>query len=153
VVGNFTHLQNFANTLNRRKPLLRHDDVESMSLRISLEYITVLGTHFELDPTLFASQVQAQVWVERPTENNTPPLIQGRHPRQSFTLRYRELRYFEERIAGLYLVDNMAGRKITTSMGREELSVFHQVGAIRRCISFWCKQRSKTGFWDGNIPV
>jgi len=28
---------------------------------LSLEYITVLGTHFELDPTLFASQVQAQV--------------------------------------------------------------------------------------------
>lgn len=120
---------------------------------LSLEYITVIGNHFELDPTIFASQIQSQVWVERPTENNTPRLIRDRHPTQSFTLRYRELRYFDEQIGGLFLEDNMAGRKITTTTSREELSVFHHVGAVRRCVSFWCKQGSKLGVWDGNTPV
>ena len=119
---------------------------------LSLEYITVLGNHFELDPTIFASQIQSQVWSEHPRNNNTAPLIQDRHPMESFTLRYTELRYFLEPIAGISLVDNKAGRKITSTIARDELKVFHHVGAIRRCISFWCRKRPGTHFWDGNTP-
>jgi hypothetical protein len=120
---------------------------------LSLEYITVIGNHFYLDPTIFAAQIRAQVWAEQPTENNTPPLLRHRYPRHSFTLRYKELRYFDEPIAGLDLVNNRAGRRITTTNTQEELSVFRHVGVVRRCLSFWCREGSNTGSWDGSTSV
>ena len=116
---------------------------------LDIEYIAAFGYHFKMDPTVFASQVRTANWVFRPNDNITPKLLQCRDPKRSFVLRYGELRFFKEYIAGLPLTDYTAGRRIfTVTKSMPELSNFGHVGIVRRCISFWC-QESYPGCWDG----
>lgn len=128
------------------KPLCRVYVVENLTL----EYIAVFGHQFNVDPTVFASQIRTANWEGELEGNNTPKLLLCREPNCLFTLRYGEVRLFNEPIAGLRLTDNKAGRVITVTTTHIEMKNFHHVGVVRRCISFWCKENSNIGCWDGN---
>jgi len=117
-----------------------------------LEYMATFGRHFNVDPTIFASQNRTANWEGKPEENNTPKLLLCREPNQSFTLRYGEVRYFDEIVAGLRLTDVSAGRVITVTTKHKELLNFHHVGVVRHCISFWCKE-NQASCWDGNVVL
>jgi hypothetical protein len=115
------------------------------------EYVDFLGRHFGIDPTLLAYQIGPANWEGKQWANNTPKLLLSQEPRQTFTLRYGELRSFEETLAGLVLRDSVAGRKIfSIKNSAGVLSDFTKVGLLRRCISFWCRE-SYAGCWDGNF--
>lgn len=118
---------------------------------LTLEYVAAFGFHLSVDPTVFASQIRTAAWEGQPDENNTPKLLFCKDPDQSFTIRYGELRLFNDHIAGLRLTDNKAGRRIATTNPVDDLFTFFHVGLVRRAISFWC-QESYPGCWDGNCP-
>ena len=112
---------------------------------LNLGYIEVFGTHFNIDPCIFATQIRTTNWTAKNDENNTPKLLSCRDPMVSFTLRYNELRIFDDPIhGGPRLIDASAGRQIDTARGMED---FERIGLVRRCASFW-SQKKENG-WDG----
>ena len=116
---------------------------------LNLEYITVLGRHFDVDPTIFARQYRKMTWEAKPDENNTPQLLLCGDPDLSFTLRYSELRQFDRSIAGTKLTDSRTGRILTSPNKAKDFELFHTVGIVRCCISFWCAESSNKACWNG----
>ena len=115
---------------------------------LNLDYITVFGHHFKVDPTLFARQVGTPNGGNR-NPNGTPNLFHHRDRQRSFTLPYGELRYFTEHVGGRRLTDNRAGRRIATSERYHRQDEFCNVGLVKRNISFWCRQSPPKDCWDG----
>jgi len=117
---------------------------------LSLPYIALLGSHFNIDPNVFATQIRSAHWEGKPTENNTPKLPSCREPAKWFTLRYNEVRMFTDDISSLKLVADNSARRVTSS--KLYKANFAHVGVIRHCGSFWCRETHGRG-WDGIIPV
>lgn len=115
---------------------------------LNLEYIAAFGYHFNVDPTVFATQIRTANWESNAEGNNTPKLLLCRDPNRSFTLRYAEPRYFDDHIVGLKLTDDSAGRRITVTTPASGLKDSTHVGLVRRCISFWCGE-IHTNCYDG----
>lgn len=141
------HLGNLASTVTA--PWYRVYVLENLNI----EYIAVLGDHFNVDPTIFATQFRKANWEGNPEENNTPKLLLRMDPNRSFTLRYSELRLFNKSIAGKLLKDTITGRVLTTPNTAKYLEMFHKVGIVRRCVSFWCDESSNKGCWYGTLAV
>lgn len=116
---------------------------------LNLEYISVVGYHLNLDPTVFAKQVGAPNRNPKGRPNVTSKLFHRRDPQRSFTLPYGELRHFAEHIGGRRLTDDRAGRRMATSERFHGQDEFCNLGLIKRCISFWCKENPHTYCWDG----
>jgi hypothetical protein len=117
---------------------------------VDLSHIVSFQRHFQMDPTVFASQMRTTTWVANPHDNNTQKLLLSRDPLQTFTLRYGELREFAESIAGLQLTESRAGRKIFgVKRSPGALTAFSKVGLVRRCISFWCRESNGGASYDG----
>jgi len=112
---------------------------------LTLAHIALFGTFFDIDPCIFASQIRTANWEEKPTKNNTPKLLSSRNPARSFSLRYNELRLFQDPLSNR-LMDIHAGRRITSTRLRR---VFANVGLVKKCATFWCREMLNS--WDGML--
>ena len=139
------HLEQAANVEESRTPHQRIYVLENLTL----SHIALFGTFFNIDPCVFASQIRTADWEEKPTENNTPKLLSCRNPSCSFYLRYNELRLFRDPVSAIPqgLFDTHAGRRIIPTLGHP---LFANVGLVRRCAKFWCRETPKSG-WDGTF--
>jgi len=122
---------------------------------LTLEYISVFGHHFNIDPTIFAKQVGTSKGANGSLNWNTSPKLFGqRDTQRSFTLPYIELREFAQHIGGRRLTDNRAGRRIATSEIYYRTENFCHTGLVKHLISCWCKESTHKNCWDGTpTPV
>lgn len=105
---------------------------------LSFSYMEVFGSHFKIDPSLFATHIRTANWEGHTAANNTPKLLSCRDSATSFTLRYNEARFFDDVIGhGGRLFDVNAGRQIDITPGLKD---FERIGVVRRCASFWSQR-------------
>jgi len=117
---------------------------------LSLEYITVFGSHFLLDPSIFANHRRAVNWEANRNEGNTPKLLSCMNPDRWFSLRYSEVLDFGDSISSVAdWMDTFAGRKIEFTKVDGKVN---GIGIARRKASFW-RRATKDNGWDGKPSV
>ena len=108
-------------------------------------YIEVLGSHLHVDPVVFARQVKCGTFDIYNDVRDIPLLSSHPTSKESFHLRYYELRYFEDGINSFELRCTNQRRKISISRWNGE---FDGVGIVRRNANFWSRLNEEKG-WDG----
>jgi hypothetical protein len=136
---------------------------------LSPNYVEVVGSHFNMDPTFFANHKRPNSWdlikdsyfIERTA--NLPSL---NDPRRQFMIRYPELRHFPPRNPKSQLdtphvkdLDGhrqvFVGRRATEIQLGEVDSIggFHNIGIFNRAASYWSRNYEDGG-WDGQfLPI
>lgn len=102
------------------------------------EYVEALGHHLHVDPLVFESQISSWRFVDtRTIEQRTLPSL--KNPKESFTVRYPELRSFDYALDDWRWTFAANRRKIDPWFpipgGRVEMK--DQIALVRRCASFW----------------
>jgi hypothetical protein len=129
---------------------------------VARNYVEVLGSHFNMDPSFFASQKRPNSWeltqfnIERTT--NLPSL---NRPGRSFMIRYPELRYFPlvdgvTQLDDQYVKDLDGLRRVDISRRTREIDKrkdlksgsFDNIGVVSRAASYWSR-KYEDGGWDG----
>lgn len=102
------------------------------------EYVELLGRHLRVDPVVLASQMNSWRFLNTGTiaQRTLPSLAD---PKQSFTLRYPELRCFDQIMDDWLWTFAANRRKIDPWYpipgGRVKLN--DELALVRRCLSFW----------------
>ena len=113
-------------------------------------FIELFGSHFGLDPFIFASQARSTNWEADPDgPGNTPKLLVSEDSITSFSLRYCELRVFSKLDPNVRsLIEMNAGRQIQLTRSARRGGKLDNVGIIRQLASFWSRTYPN-GAWDG----
>jgi hypothetical protein len=132
--------------------------------------IKILGTHLNVDGTLFASQIRDTHFSGGWEHGHQPQLPSYQNPQASFTLRYYEARYFDDGSMPDFSASMRTGgnlsRRILLGKGRRNTFEGHtgltrrrnydgHVGLIRRNASFWSRTEAD-GSWNGSyylVPI
>ncbi|KAH8671428.1 hypothetical protein BX600DRAFT_434535 [Xylariales sp. PMI_506] len=108
-------------------------------------FISVLGEHFSLHPSLFIEHERVVVMNRKGLgENDGMPLPSVAGRRDHMVMKYFEPTVFSEPPSGFRLVCGSTGRHIGVS---REYGEFSEVGIVRRKCSVWTRE-SKDGSWD-----
>jgi hypothetical protein len=108
------------------------------------DYVEALGSHFEIDPYVFAEQLLRG----GTRDGETPRLPSRRDPDRYFTMQYIEARTFGEGMDDLGARCIYQDRKIWATKIN---SKFDGVGHVHRIASFWAQETADGGF-DGESP-
>jgi len=114
---------------------------------LAQDYVSVLGSHFFMDPSFFMRQERTCIWSNTftPVADSLPQpsLLE---PERSFLIDYCELRQFSEVMANTAVFCKRTGRHVGMTPARHmEKST---TGILRRKCSFWSRE-SEGGEWDG----
>jgi hypothetical protein len=110
-------------------------------------YIETLGAAFNIDPNFFARQILSGMPLHTNKGARDVPLLSS-HPtsRESFCIRYHELREFADAIGDWELQVLDQPRRVSVSKFNGE---FDGVGIVRRTSSIWFRTRERGEGWDG----
>ncbi|KAK4942844.1 hypothetical protein LTR10_017420 [Elasticomyces elasticus] len=114
---------------------------------LSNAFLEILGSHFQIDPYVFASQAWVHHWSSHRSDFGMPQRLPSLHSRTIHsTLRYYELNYLHEETAigrthapdSKYKLKSNLLRRVErqSSEDRPGLTVFF----VRRNVSFWARQ-------------
>lgn len=109
------------------------------------KYIEIFGSHFQIDPNLFARQLHTGFWDLAKDVGNSSLLPSHPTCKQSFSIRYMEVRDFGDAIRNYEIRCANQPRRISVSRFKGK---FDGVGMVRRVTSFWYRHNGKNG-WDG----
>ena len=130
---------------------------------VARNYVEVLGSHFNMDPSFFANQKRPNSWhLDQLGIERTANLPSLNHPRRSFMVRYPESRYFPVKKDGLtqlddkYVKDLDGIRRVDIFKRIREMNklrdlksgAFNNVAVVGRAASYWSR-RYKDVYWDG----
>ena len=115
---------------------------------LSDNYVELLGSHFAIDPFVFACQIQRSNWEGETRYGNTPKLLSCRDPSKTFSIWYNEVRVFDHPKDGLR--DCISGRGISFAKLGHGYWHLNKVGVIRRVASFWSRG-TENGGWEGQL--
>ncbi|ETI28964.1 hypothetical protein G647_01416 [Cladophialophora carrionii CBS 160.54] len=112
-------------------------------------YIETLGAAFNIDPNFFARQILSGMPLHTNKGMRDVPLLSS-HPtsRESFCIRYHELREFADAIGDWELRVMDQPRRVSVSKFNGE---FDGVGIVRKTASIWFRAREKGEGWDAII--
>jgi hypothetical protein len=128
---------------------------------LARNYVDVLGSHFNMDPSLFASQKRPNSW-QLGTFNleRTSSLPSLNDPMKSFMIRYPELRHFpllddRTQLNSRYVKDLDGHRRVDISRRTREKDLnrdrewgdFGTIGIVNRAASYWSR-KYENGSWD-----
>ncbi|KAI9804474.1 MAG: hypothetical protein M1825_001373 [Sarcosagium campestre] len=119
---------------------------------LPVQYVELFGSHFRIDPYVFARQSRTANWESGNYIGNTPKLPSLRPALGSFALRYSELRLFDHGIKNYELRCANQDRKISVTRLKDR---FDDVGVVRRMASFWSKKLdgAAAGGWNALLMV
>jgi hypothetical protein len=109
------------------------------------KYIEILGSRFRIDPNVFARQVRSDILKLLDDMRDVPLLSSHPTSKESFLIRYHELRDFDDRIHDYELRSVNQLRRISVSKFDGK---FDCVGMVRKNASFWFK-KDEDGGWNG----
>lgn len=119
-------------------------------------FIELLGSHLNVDGTVFAHQIRDAHYSGGPWNGHAPKLPSENDPTKSFTLRYYETRYFDDPdmpnfSSAVQTLGNVS-RQIAfgISTWNQYKSQAGHVGHVRHNTSFW-SQHNKDGGWDSRF--
>jgi hypothetical protein len=129
---------------------------------VARNYVEVLGSHFNMDPSFFASQKRPNSWeLSQFNIERTQRLPSLNDPRRSFMMRYPEMRYFplkngRSQLNDQYLRDVEGQRTINISRRTREIKrdkdlkwgQFDNIAVINRAASYWSR-KYQDGGWEG----
>ncbi|KAF2203539.1 hypothetical protein GQ43DRAFT_438725 [Delitschia confertaspora ATCC 74209] len=111
---------------------------------LAQDYISVMGSHFWMDPTFWLRQERTCVWSNdfTPTSDALPQpsLLE---PEKTFHLQFCELRQFATALENKPYYCYRTGRHVGLTSIRENSTT----GILRRKISFWSREIEQGG-WD-----
>lgn len=111
------------------------------------EFVGILGTEFKMDPSVFARHERTllwNAWHHGVNDGWVLPSVQS--PKESYLIKYFELRFFDAPLPYSSVVCAKTGRHIgLTRFGND----FEPVGIMRRKLSFWSRVEEDNGGWDG----
>jgi hypothetical protein len=113
---------------------------------LSTGSIEALGAHFNIDPNFFARQMQSGILYESNGMRDIPLLASHPTSRESFCIRYHELRQFEDGISSWELQIMDQPRRVSVSRFNGE---FDGVGIVRKNVSLWYRARLEGKGWNG----
>jgi hypothetical protein len=113
---------------------------------LSTGSIEMLGAHFNIDPNFFARQMQSGILYESNGMRDIPLLASHPTARESFCIRYHELRQFKDGISSWELQIMDQPRRVSVSRFNGE---FDGVGIVRKNVSLWYRARTEGKRWDG----
>lgn len=121
---------------------------------IGAEYVNVFGSHFLIDPSLFATHMQSKSWITSLSWSATPQLPSALKTKTSFSLRYHEVMLLSSTDThhrlGEQNLDPIHGNvRRGIKVGRFQKTDGICPAVMLRAASFWSKMKS-TGGWDGN---
>lgn len=134
------HYLNRANDCDRRLFLLQG---------LPSNYIGILGPQFNIDPNFFARQIQSGILHSSKGVRDIPLLSSHPTSRESFCIRYHELREFADPIRDWELRVMDQARRVSVSKWNGE---FDGVGIVRKNASVWFRARKEKG-WDGKSSL
>ena len=110
-------------------------------------YVEILGAAFNIDPNFFARQISSGMPLHPNKGVRDIPLLAS-HPtsRESFCIRYHELREFADPISDWELQVIDQPRRVSVSKFNGE---FDGIGIVRKTTSVWFRARGNEGGWDG----
>ncbi|KIX07567.1 uncharacterized protein Z518_02220 [Rhinocladiella mackenziei CBS 650.93] len=110
-------------------------------------YIEVLGPSFNIDPNFFARQIQSGILHTSKGVRDIPLLPSHPTSKESFCIRYHELREFEDPIRDWELRVLDQARRISVTKWNGE---FDGVGIVRKNASVWFRSKGENA-WDGTF--
>jgi hypothetical protein len=117
-------------------------------------FVSVLGSYFLMDPRFFVRHQRTLHGYLDPNEPaDMPPLPSLENPKETFSIKYYELRSIQANVASLpfyHIGCADSGRRVTFQrIGAK----FKPICVVRRKCSFWRRSDSRGG-WDGvfNFP-
>jgi hypothetical protein len=130
---------------------------------LTRNYVQVLGSTFNMDPSFFARQKRPGSWWNLAQFNQrNGSLPSWSHPR-NFLLRYPEMRYFplkdgRTQLDSFFVKDVDGHRKIDISRRTREIDKrkdlkggqFNGVGVVNHAASYWSR-KYEDGGWDGQF--
>ena len=133
---------------------------------VARNFVEVLGSHFNMDPSFFASQKRPDSWeFSKVNVQRTANLPSLNNPRRSSMIRYPELRYFPlkndiTQLDAQYVKDLDGIRHIDIARRTREIDklkdlksgAFSNIGVVGRAASYWSR-KYEDGGWDGMSPV
>jgi hypothetical protein len=108
-------------------------------------YIEILGFRLRIDPDVFARQIDCGGLAILKDAQDIPMLPSHPTSKESFSLRYNELRDFGKNIDSFELRCKNQPRRISTTRWEGK---FDGVGIVRRKASFWSRMNRADG-WNG----
>lgn len=139
----FSHSSQLRNFLNRDSQCHRR---LFLLQGLPSNYIEVLGPKFNIDPNFFARQIQSGILHSSKGVRDIPLLSSHPTSRESFCLRYHELREFFDPISDWELRVMDQARRVSVSKWNGE---FDGVGIVRKNASVWFRPRKAERGWDG----
>ncbi|KAI8958520.1 hypothetical protein F5Y11DRAFT_38733 [Daldinia sp. FL1419] len=112
---------------------------------LSIDFVRVLGSHFELHPSLFVDHERLTPLSDRQTGENggLPFLPSAIHGRDHVSLKYHEPLVLSQRPTGFRCLCDTSGRHIAVTRLMGEMS---KVGVTRRKCTFWSKATDSGGW-------
>jgi hypothetical protein len=130
---------------------------------VARNFVHVLRTHFNMDPSFFAAQKRQGSWVF-PHRERTLKLPSASNPTKSFLIRYPELVYFpmdggRPQLDSQFVRDLDGHREIeifrrtsgiatNDRLGERKWGRFSTVGIVKHAASYWTRKYADDG-WDG----
>ena len=111
------------------------------------DFVEILGWKFNIDPNFFARQIQSGMLHIGKSGRDIPLLATHSVSRESFSIRYHELRQFTDPIRDWELRVAGQARRVSVSKWNGE---FDGVGIARKTSSVWSRARQGNG-WDGKL--
>jgi hypothetical protein len=121
---------------------------------LSLDIIELLGSHLNIDGTVFAHHIRDAHYSSGLWNGHVPKLPSENDPGKGFTLRYYEARWFDDPdmpafSSSVQTLGNVS-RQITFGkpLWNEHKAQEGHVGHVKRNTSFW-SQSDDEGVWNG----